>query len=364
MRLSGSLRWLLLLAMIFAELQQSTVMARRKHRIRHNVQRRLKRQQSSQVYAYSAAQDSGPWGIWGTQSPCSRSCGGGVAFQVRRCQDERPDGSSSCTGPNKQYISCNIEPCPGGSGDLREEQCTEFDRLPFEGRYYKWIPYLKAPNQCELNCQPQGERFYYRHKRRVIDGTSCGPEGLDVCVDGQCMQVGCDRMLGSTVKEDRCRVCGGDGSDCYTAHGVFDAENLQSGYNDILLIPKGATNIIIEEIKATNNYLAIRNSTGHYYLNGNWRIDYPTTMEFAGGKVHYERRPLGFFSPETVRALGPTSEALYVVLLYQERNAGIRYEYSVPRTVADAGSSEYSWVTSAWSPCSEQCGGGGALLVM
>ena len=50
-----------------------------------------------------------------------------------------------------------------------------------------WIPYLKAPNQCELNCQPRGERFYYRHKRKVIDGTSCGPEELDVCVDGQCM---------------------------------------------------------------------------------------------------------------------------------------------------------------------------------
>ena len=49
------------------------------------------------------------------------------------------------------------------------------------------MPYLKAPNQCELNCQPRGERFYYRHKRKVTDGTSCGPEGLDVCVDGQCM---------------------------------------------------------------------------------------------------------------------------------------------------------------------------------
>ena len=27
------------------------------------------------------------------------------------------------------------------------------------------------------------------------------------------------------------------------------------GYNDILLIPVGATNIVIREIKSTNNYL-------------------------------------------------------------------------------------------------------------
>ena len=47
-------------------------------------------------------------------------------------------------------------------------------------------------------------------------------------------------------------------------------------------------------------------------------------------------------------------------LLYQEANEGIRYEYSVPRTVAAAGSAQYSWVASAWSQCSEQCGSGEA----
>lgn len=33
---------------------------------------------------------------------------------------------------------------------------------------------------------PRGERFYYRHKAKVIDGTRCNDESLDVCVDGQC----------------------------------------------------------------------------------------------------------------------------------------------------------------------------------
>lgn len=33
---------------------------------------------------------------------------------------------------------------------------------------------------------PRGERFYYRHKAKVIDGTRCNDESLDVCVDGEC----------------------------------------------------------------------------------------------------------------------------------------------------------------------------------
>jgi len=33
---------------------------------------------------------------------------------------------------------------------------------------------------------PKGERFYYRHRNKVIDGTTCDEEKLDVCVDGKC----------------------------------------------------------------------------------------------------------------------------------------------------------------------------------
>ncbi len=36
------------------------------------------------------------------------------------------------------------------------------------------------------------------------------------------------------------------------------------------------------KVKASNNYLALRNMTGHYYLNGNWRIDFPQQIEMAG----------------------------------------------------------------------------------
>lgn len=34
--------------------------------------------------------------------------------------------------------------------------------------------------------------------------------------------VGCDNILGSDAKEDRCRVCGGDGSTCEGIEGFFN----------------------------------------------------------------------------------------------------------------------------------------------
>jgi hypothetical protein len=61
-------------------------------------------------------------------------------------------------------------------------------------------------------------------------------------------------------------------------------------------------------------FLAIRNVTGHYYLNGNWRIDFPRSLKFAGTSFHYERKPHGFFAPERVSALGPTTEPIYIVV--------------------------------------------------
>jgi ADAM-TS Spacer 1 len=41
-------------------------------------------------------------------------------------------------------------------------------------------------------------------------------------------------------------------------------------------------NYIHDQVKASNNYLALRNMSGHYYLNGNWRIDFPQQIEMAG----------------------------------------------------------------------------------
>ncbi|XP_067847623.1 papilin-like [Heptranchias perlo] len=125
----------------------------------------------------------GPWGEWGE---CSRTCGIGVTFQERFCYSYRRDGGSSCIGPFRNYRSCNIQDCPEGSRDFREEQCSTFDGTEFQGKRYKWLPYYGASNKCELNCIPQGENFYYRHKEAVKDGTLCEPGNRNICIAGVC----------------------------------------------------------------------------------------------------------------------------------------------------------------------------------
>jgi papilin len=123
-------------------------------------------------------------------------------------------------------------------------------------------------------------------------------------------------MLGSPAREDKCRKCQGDGASCKTVNGLLDMNNLQVGYNDILLIPQGATNILIQERSPSNNYIAIRNLTGHYYLNGNYRIDFPRPMTFAGSLWTYERKPNGFAAPDKITCLGPIAEAVYLVVCF------------------------------------------------
>ncbi|XP_073996015.1 proteoglycan-like sulfated glycoprotein papilin isoform X1 [Rhodnius prolixus] len=325
-------------------------------RIYRHERSRLRRQgvnePSVYVIEHDGSPESGEWGPWSAPSPCSRSCGGGVSAQTRSCQPY-----SSCVGGTRRFFSCNIQECPEGS-DFRAEQCAAYNNIPFEGITYDWLPYTKAINKCALNCMPRGERFYYRHKDQVHDGTRCSEEGLDVCVEGKCLPVGCDMLLGSSAREDMCRVCGGDGSTCNIYSGIQTGSNLVPGYNDILFIPRGATNIRIAEKRPTRNYLAIRNEANEYYLNGGWRIDFPRSLRIAGTVFHYQRKTFSFNTPESITALGPTNEPLLIVLLFLEPNPGIEYVYALPKTIHVTGTAGYEWASSDFSECSASCGGG------
>uniref|UniRef100_A0A8D0FFW9 Papilin, proteoglycan like sulfated glycoprotein n=1 Tax=Strix occidentalis caurina TaxID=311401 RepID=A0A8D0FFW9_STROC len=295
------------------------------------------------------------WGSWGEWGKCSRSCGGGVSFRQRRCYSQRTESASSCVGPTRSYRSCNVQSCPEGSQDFRAEQCAEFDGTEFQGKKYKWLPYYGAPNKCELNCIPKGENFYYRHKEAVVDGTTCEPGKRDICVEGVCQAVGCDNMLESAKKEDKCLKCGGDGSTCYGVKGTFDVPSLPKGYNQIFIIPVGATSIQIKEVMPSRNFLAVKNVRGEYYLNGHWTIDFSRALQVASTVMHYDRGSEGDLAPELLHAQGPTTEPLVIELISQEPNPGIQYEYYLP---VQGQASGYSWSYGSWSECSSECGGG------
>ncbi|XP_036405240.1 papilin-like [Megalops cyprinoides] len=305
------------------------------------------------------------WEDWGPFGECSRSCGGGVTKRMRRCVTQRTDGGSNCIGPEISYRSCNIQDCPMGSKDFREEQCARFDGLDFQGKRYSWLPYYGAENPCELNCVPRGENFFYRHRQAVVDGTPCYPGQKDICVDGACKRIGCDNILESPLQEDPCLQCGGDGQSCYLVKNTFTMRNPPHGYHQMFLIPAGATMLHIRETVATRNYLAIRNQHGEYYLNGHGVVDYARGIPGPGTMLYYQRGLEGDMVPETIIARGPTTEVLVVELVTQEQNLGVEFEYYLPQSHTqehylpeDPAQRGYTWSFGSWSACSRECGSG------
>ncbi|XP_032776251.1 ADAMTS-like protein 5 isoform X3 [Strigops habroptila] len=73
---------------------------------------------------------------------------------------------------------------------------------------------------------------------------------------------------------------------------------------------------------------ALMTSDGRYVLNGDWSIAWPGQYEVAGTHLQYTRTPDG---TESLEAPGPTNEDLQVMVLLQEPNPGIEYEFWLPR---------------------------------
>lgn len=297
----------------------------------------------------------GGWGAWSPWEECSRTCGGGVSSSVRHCDSPRPTiGGKYCLGERKRFRSCNIDECPPGSQDFRAIQCSDFDSVPFRGKFYTWRPYRGGGMKpCSLNCLAEGYNFYTERAPAVVDGTPCRDESLDVCVNGECKHVGCDRVLGSDVREDRCRVCAGDGSSCESVEGLFNDSLPEGGYEEVVRIPKGSVFIHIQELNISLNYLVLKSKSDQFFINGKLTIDTPRRFDIAGTTFHYRRPTDG---PETLEALGPTNMTLIVMVLVREDNPGIHYRFNPP--INREPLSGYAWHYTSWSRCSALCAGG------
>ncbi|KAM7076981.1 A disintegrin and metalloproteinase with thrombospondin motifs 6 isoform 7-T8 [Ciconia maguari] len=282
-----------------------------------------------------------------------------VLFAKQGALKRGPSGGGKyCLGERKRYRSCNTDPCPSGARDFREKQCADFDNMPFRGKYYNWKPYTGGGvKPCALNCLAEGYNFYTERAPAVIDGTQCNADSLDICINGECKHVGCDNILGSDAKEDRCRVCGGDGSTCEAIEGFFNDSLPRGGYMEVIQIPRGSVHIEIREVAMSKNYIALKSEEDDYYINGAWTIDWPRKFDVAGTAFHY-KRPTD--EPESLEALGPTSENLIVMILLQEQNLGIRYKFNVPISRTGSGDNEvgFAWNHLSWSECSATCAGG------
>ncbi|NXW79351.1 ATS7 metalloproteinase, partial [Hirundo rustica] len=325
----------------------------------------------------------GGWGSWSSWASCSRSCGAGVQSAERHCSHPTPKyGGRYCLGERKRFRICNARRCPPDGPSFRQVQCSQFNPMPYKGKLYKWTPVPNsgewragspgwvprsaglscAPSPaspCELHCRPEHEYFAEKLRDAVVDGTPCydGDASRDVCINGICKNVGCDYEIDSHAVEDRCGVCHGDGSTCHTVHKTFeDSEGL--GYVDIGIIPVGAREIRIEEVAEAGNFLALRSEDPEkYFLNGGWTIQWNGDYRVAGTTFTYKRTG----NWENLTSPGPTVEPVWIQLLFQETNPGVRYQYTIQRP-ADSENEieqpEFLWRFGSWTSCTATCGTG------
>ncbi|XP_043084392.1 A disintegrin and metalloproteinase with thrombospondin motifs 20 [Puntigrus tetrazona] len=308
----------------------------------------------------------GEWGPWGPYSVCSRTCGGGTRSTTRDCNKPEPrNGGRFCVGRRMKFRSCNTDPCPRGRRDFREEQCAQFDGKHFNINglppSVRWVPKYSGilmKDRCKLFCRVTGTMAYYQLRDRVVDGTPCGPDTYDICVQGLCRQAGCDHVLNSKARNDKCGVCGGDNSSCKTLAGTFN--NAQYGYNVVVRIPAGATHIDIKQVSYSglpedDNYLALSDSQSNFLLNGNFVVSmFKREITFKGADIEYSG------SNTTVERINCTQRieeelVLQVLCVGNLYNPDVRYSFSVP---IEEQREQFVWDPSGpWQECSRMCQG-------
>ncbi|XP_056089326.1 A disintegrin and metalloproteinase with thrombospondin motifs 3 isoform X3 [Rhinichthys klamathensis goyatoka] len=311
----------------------------------------------------------GAWGAWSKYGSCSRSCGTGVRFRTRQCNNPVPsNGGQDCPGVNYEYQLCNIDDCPKHFEDFRAQQCQQRNsHFEYQNTKHHWLPYEHpdANKRCHLYCQSRETGDVAYMKQLMHDGTKCSyKDPYSICVRGECVKVGCDREIGSNKVEDKCGVCGGDNSHCRTVKGTFTRVPKKAGKTrGAFLLPKGARNIYLNETEDSRNVMAIKNqATGHYILNG--KGEDARSRRFIEIGVEWDY--LIEDDVETLYTDGPLHDAIVVLIIPKdnETRSTLMYKYiihedSVPLNNNNVIQEDtYEWALKSWSQCSRPCAGG------
>lgn len=277
------------------------------------------------------------YSMWSQWSQCSRTCGFGISRRTRSCERRSLRSVNSnfpmCPGEIVEHKICKLKECPPGSMDFRAHQCSQYNNRIIAGRMVSiWTPSNGGQNPCELRCQAKSEKLVYGFGK-VADGTSCSSSSqMAVCLDGRCLNVGCDERLGSEVTMDMCGVCGGRDSTCIHYKDVYtgqpalspDSREYKSEYKEVAVIPIGARNLEVRQ-HLGRNVLAMQDRNNGVIFNSDEDLRrLQAAHHLAGTVVIYHRE--GNVT-EILKAQGPTTQDLYIRVLLRDKNHGIHYEY-------------------------------------
>ncbi|XP_029026632.1 ADAMTS-like protein 1 isoform X2 [Betta splendens] len=281
------------------------------------------------------------WDAWGSWSECSRTCGGGASYSLRRCLSSR-----TCEGQNIKYRTCSNVDCPAEAGDFRAQQCSAHADVRYQGQYHEWLPVYNDPdNPCALKCKAKGSGLVVELAPKVLDGTRCYTESLDMCISGACQIVGCDHELGSTAKEDNCGICNGDGSTCRLVRGHYKSQHASGKTEDtVAIIPYKSRHVRLVLKGPDHLYVESRTLQG---VKGELLVD-------TSGQYHLENTSLDYqrlSDKEVLRIAGPLGADFTVKVQFSGgADSVVQYIYYQPIV--------HRWRETDFFPCSVTCGGG------
>ncbi|XP_065405542.1 ADAMTS-like protein 1 isoform X3 [Chrysemys picta bellii] len=281
------------------------------------------------------------WDAWGSWSECSRTCGGGASYSLRRCLS-----SKSCEGRNIRYRTCSNVDCPPEAGDFRAQQCSAHNDVKYQGQFYEWLPVSNDPdNPCSLKCQAKGTTLVVELAPKVLDGTRCYTESLDMCISGLCQIVGCDHQLGSTVKEDNCGVCNGDGSTCRLVRGQYKSQLSANKPEDtVVAVPYGSRHVRLVLKGPDHLHLETKTLQG---VKGENSLSSTGSFLVDNSSVDFQKFP----DKEILRISGPLSADFTVKVRYAgAADSAVQFIFYQPII--------HRWRETDFFPCSASCGGG------
>ncbi|KAJ8276310.1 hypothetical protein COCON_G00080620 [Conger conger] len=284
----------------------------------------------------------GNWGAWSKFGSCSRTCGAGVRFRTRTCDNPPPaNGGRACLGLDSAFQLCNTEECDKALADFREEQCQMLDPFfQFQNAQHHWLPFEHAQQKerCQLYCQSRETGDVVDMERQVHDGTRCSyGDPYSVCVGGDCVKVGCDYAIGSSKQEDKCGVCGGDNSTCKIVKGNFTRSARKQALKNL--------------------------ANGNVFLNAKGEFPESRTVVEKGVAWDYQNDD----DKEMVETSGPLGYGVLVMIqVHGDSKVTLSYKYviheelqsSVESNALQDDSFYFEWALKKWSHCSKPCGGG------
>ncbi|XP_066491516.1 ADAMTS-like protein 3 [Tiliqua scincoides] len=283
----------------------------------------------------------GGWDAWGAWSDCSRTCGGGASYSLRRCLNGR-----NCEGRNIRYKTCSNSDCPSEAGDFRAQQCSAYNDVKYQGHFYEWIPvYDDSSSPCALKCQALGKPLVVELAPKVLDGTRCNAKSLDMCISGICQAIGCDRQLGSHAKEDNCGICAGDGSSCRLVRGQAKIHaSSEKREETVIAVPHGSRSARIT-VKGPAHLVieskTLQGDSGEHSFSapGTFVIE-NTTVEFQKGSDR-----------ETIKIQGPLGADFIIKTRYTApKDSVVQFFFYQPIS--------HQWRQTEFFPCTVTCGGG------